>query len=86
MSEGWSKVAQADVEDREGAPALFTAIPFALDGGGEVVIATTRPELLPACVTSAEAVTTPPYSTGLPTVRVVVVAVCTTFTVSTSRS
>ena len=42
--------------------------------------------LLPAWVTSAAAVATPPYSTGLSTVSVVVVVVCTTFTVSTSRS
>ncbi|HET7770451.1 MAG TPA: valine--tRNA ligase [Chloroflexota bacterium] len=44
-------VAQADVEDQEGVETFFTTIPFALaDGSGEVQIATTRPELLAACV------------------------------------
>lgn len=43
-------VAQADVEDREGVPARFSTIPFTLDDGRELPIATTRPELLPACV------------------------------------
>ena len=51
-------VAQADVEDKPGVASLFTTIPFALDGapGGsgaatsEILIATTRPELLAACV------------------------------------
>jgi valyl-tRNA synthetase len=42
-------VAQAEVEDRprEGA---FHDLRFAVEGGGEVVISTTRPELLGACV------------------------------------
>src|SRR5688500_12520270 len=44
-------VAQADVEDQEGVETFFTTIPFGLaDGAGEVQIATTRPELLAACV------------------------------------
>ncbi|HEX2517332.1 MAG TPA: valine--tRNA ligase [Chloroflexota bacterium] len=55
-------VAQADVEDKPGVASLFTTIPFALEGapggasgssGGatsEILIATTRPELLAACV------------------------------------
>jgi valyl-tRNA synthetase len=49
-------VAQADVEDKPGVPALFTTIPFPLSGEagaggpGEILIATTRPELLAACV------------------------------------
>jgi valyl-tRNA synthetase len=43
-------VAQAEVEDRAQAGA-FHEIAFAVEGSGEqVVIATTRPELLPACV------------------------------------
>ena len=44
-----SAVAQAEVEDREKEGA-YHQIRFALEGGGEVVIATTRPELLPAAV------------------------------------
>ena len=43
-------VAQADVEDQEGVASLFTTIPFSLADGGEIQIATTRPELLAACV------------------------------------
>jgi len=43
-------VAQADVEDKEGVGTLFSTIPFALDNGRTLPIATTRPELLPACV------------------------------------
>ena len=43
-------VAQADVDDKPGVAAAFATIPFALDGGGAIPIATTRPELLPACV------------------------------------
>jgi len=42
-------VAQAEVEDRTVAGA-FHDVAFADDGGGEFVIATTRPELLAACV------------------------------------
>ena len=41
-------VAQAEIEDRE-TPGTFLRLAFALTAG-EVVIATTRPELLPACV------------------------------------
>ena len=43
-------VAQAEIEDRETAGS-YLRLAFALAGsGGEVVVATTRPELLPACV------------------------------------
>ena len=41
-------VAQAEVEDREREGAFYR-IRFAIDGADDVVIATTRPELLPAC-------------------------------------
>lgn len=42
-------VAQAEIEDR---PAMghFYDVRFGVEGGGSLVIATTRPELLPACV------------------------------------
>src|SRR6266851_3752825 len=43
-------VAQADIEDREGVASLFSTIPFVVRDSGELLIATTRPELLPACV------------------------------------
>ena len=43
-------VAQADVEDKEGVGTQFSTIPFALDNGRTLPIATTRPELLCACV------------------------------------
>jgi valyl-tRNA synthetase len=42
-------LAQAEVVDRE-LDGVMHDIRFALDGGGEVVIASTRPELLAACV------------------------------------
>ena len=43
-------VAQAEIEDREMAGS-YLRLAFARQGaGGEVVVATTRPELLPACV------------------------------------
>ena len=42
-------VAQADVEDRQ-RPTFYNDIAFRVQGGGEFVISTTRPELLPACV------------------------------------
>jgi len=42
-------VAQAEQEDVEGE-TLFTDIVFPLEDGGELIIATTRPELLPSCV------------------------------------
>ncbi len=43
-------VAQAEIEDREMA-GRYLRLAFARPGsGGEVVVATTRPELLPACV------------------------------------
>src|SRR5512147_1922725 len=45
-------VAQAEVEDRPTRGA-FHDIAFGVEGGGEFVIATTRPELLAACVAVA---------------------------------
>jgi valyl-tRNA synthetase len=42
-------VAQAEVEDRS-QQGLFYDLRFAVEGGGELRIATTRPELLPACI------------------------------------
>ncbi|MFM7199446.1 MAG: valine--tRNA ligase [Myxococcota bacterium] len=42
-------VAQAEIEDRP-TPGAFHHIRFGVEGGGSFVIATTRPELLPACV------------------------------------
>jgi valyl-tRNA synthetase len=42
-------VAQAELEDRE-RPAAYHRITFHRPNGEQVVIATTRPELLPACV------------------------------------
>jgi len=43
-------VAQAELEDRE-VPGAYHAIRFRrADGDGEVVVETTRPELIPACV------------------------------------
>ena len=42
-------VAQADVEDRQ-KQTFYNDITFKVQGGGEFVISTTRPELLPACV------------------------------------
>ncbi len=42
-------VAQAEVEDRP-RPGLFHDIRFQVEGGGDFVIGTTRPELLPACI------------------------------------
>ncbi|MEI7527751.1 MAG: valine--tRNA ligase [Elusimicrobiota bacterium] len=42
-------VAQAECEDRE-VSGLFHDIKFGVEGGGEFIIATTRPELLAACI------------------------------------
>jgi valyl-tRNA synthetase len=42
-------VAQAELEDRE-RPGAFHDISFSHESGGEILIATTRPELIPACV------------------------------------
>ncbi len=42
-------VAQAEVEDRS-RQGLFYDIRFGIEGGGELLIATTRPELLAACI------------------------------------
>jgi valyl-tRNA synthetase len=47
-----SAVAQAEVEDRE-RDGEFHRIRFEIDGGGGFVVATTRPELLPACIAVA---------------------------------
>ncbi|MEA2452118.1 MAG: valyl-tRNA synthetase [Actinomycetota bacterium] len=44
-----SAVAQAEVEDRE-KDGAFYKIRFDVQGGEDVLIATTRPELLPACI------------------------------------
>lgn len=44
-----SAVAQAEIEDRE-VPGAFHDIKFGVEGGGDFVISTTRPELLPACI------------------------------------
>jgi valyl-tRNA synthetase len=44
-----SAVAQAEIEDRE-IPGAFHDIQFGVEGGGSFTIATTRPELLPACI------------------------------------
>mgnify|MGYP000747757165 CR=1 FL=1 len=46
-------VAQAEVEDRPKKGA-FHNVRFGVEGGGSFVIATTRPELLPACVAVVE--------------------------------
>ena len=45
-------VAQAEVEDRE-REGEFHRVRFRVEGAGEIVIATTRPELLPACIAVA---------------------------------
>ncbi|HET7483629.1 MAG TPA: valine--tRNA ligase [Actinomycetota bacterium] len=42
-------VAQAEVEDRD-RDGTFYKIRFGVEGGGDFLIATTRPELLPACI------------------------------------
>lgn len=44
-----TSVAQAEVEDKE-QPGIFYDLIFRKPDGGELIIATTRPELLPACV------------------------------------
>jgi valyl-tRNA synthetase len=44
-----SAIAQAEVEDREKEGSFYN-IRFGLESGGSVVIATTRPELIPACI------------------------------------
>lgn len=44
-----SAVAQAEIEDRE-IDGLFHSIRFDVEGGGDFTIATTRPELLAACI------------------------------------
>jgi valyl-tRNA synthetase len=43
-------VAQAELEDREMAAAYHALTFHGTDGGGDILIETTRPELLPACV------------------------------------
>ena len=42
-------VAQAELEDRD-RPGAYHDVAFARTAGGEVLISTTRPELIPACV------------------------------------
>ncbi|MFW6283335.1 MAG: valine--tRNA ligase, partial [Minisyncoccales bacterium] len=42
-------IAQAEMEDKE-IKSTFNDIKFSLKNGGEIIIATTRPELLPSCV------------------------------------
>jgi valyl-tRNA synthetase len=44
-----SAIAQAEIEDRE-REGEFHRIRFDVEGGGSFTIATTRPELLPACI------------------------------------
>ena len=44
-----SAIAQAEIEDRE-IPGAYHDLQFGIEGGGEFVISTTRPELLPACI------------------------------------
>ena len=43
-------VAQADVEDKTDVPTSFVTLAFPTTDGRQIRIATTRPELLPACV------------------------------------
>ena len=43
-------VAQAEIDDKVGVKTQFTTIPFVAADGRELPIATTRPELLSACV------------------------------------
>lgn len=45
-------VSQAEIEDREKEGAFHDLL-FAVEGGGEFLISTTRPELLPACIAVA---------------------------------
>jgi valyl-tRNA synthetase len=47
-----SAIAQAEVEDRQKEGAFYK-VRFGLEGGDSVVIATTRPELIPACIALA---------------------------------
>ena len=44
-----SAIAQAELEDRD-RPGAYHDLRFAVEGGGEFTISTTRPELLPACI------------------------------------
>ncbi len=43
-------VAQAEVNDKDDVPATFVTVSFSVGDDREIRIATTRPELLPACV------------------------------------
>lgn len=45
-------VSQAEVEDRD-MPGAYHDLRFGLEGGGEFIISTTRPELLAACIAVA---------------------------------
>jgi valyl-tRNA synthetase len=71
-------VAQAELEDRE-RPGAYVDLAFAGPGGDAVVVSTTRPELLPACVALVAhpdderyrhlvggTVTTPLFGVGVP--------------------
>ncbi|MBI2775311.1 valine--tRNA ligase [Candidatus Dependentiae bacterium] len=44
-----TSVAQAELDDAE-KPSIFNNVAFKMDGGTELIIATTRPELLSSCV------------------------------------
>jgi len=44
-----TSIAQAEVEDKE-VPSVFYDLSFKPETGGEIIVSTTRPELLPACV------------------------------------
>src|SRR5690606_20876436 len=44
-----TSVAQAELDDKE-IPSLFSDIIFKDSDGNDLIVATTRPELLPACV------------------------------------
>jgi valyl-tRNA synthetase len=44
-----TSIAQAEVEDKE-RPSVFYDLLFSMESGDKITIATTRPELLPACV------------------------------------
>jgi valyl-tRNA synthetase len=54
-------VAQAEVEERT-VRGAFHHLRFGVEGGGEFVVATTRPELLPACVAVAAHPDDPRYA------------------------
>ena len=45
-----TSLAQADVEDSEPVHSFLNTIKFSAEDGGELLIATSRPELIPSCV------------------------------------